>query len=56
MRRFLFLFLAFLERNAFAEFFRVFLELDFALYFAFILAGVVDLAGLLVSQHDKLIL
>lgn len=51
-----FLFLALLKDDALSELFRVLLELDFALYFTLILAGVVDLAGFFISEDNELVL
>ena len=50
------LFLRLLEDYALSELWRVFLELDLSLHLSLVLAGVVDLAGLFISEDYKLVL
>jgi hypothetical protein len=53
---FLRLFLGFFEDDVLTEPGRIFLELDLALHLLLVLARPIDLAGLLVSQLDELVL
>lgn len=52
----MFLFLCFLENDALAELFVVFLELKLAFYLSLVLASVIDLAGGLVPKDYELYL